>query len=237
MKSFSTKIISILLAGSMLASCSVSSEDVSGYVKEKAKEEASNVLRSTINKVTEKIDMATDTVAEPSFSDEGFEQIPVKLAKHVDGDTSRVHFPGNDHSELFSGETYGAKTGSDGSISVRYLLIDTPETVDPRLDGPQPFGEEASQRTKELLKEGNITLEFDIGEKTDRYGRLLAYVYVDGVSVQEILVREGLARVAYVYPPNTRHLDTYKQAEEQAKKEGLGIWSIENYAESQFKEH
>src|SRR5690606_7995797 len=58
----------------------------------------------------------------------------------------------------------------------------------------------------------------------------LAYVYVDGVSVQEKLLEEGLARVAYVYPPNTRHLDPYEKAQEKAKKKELGIWSIENYA-------
>nr|WP_281250291.1 thermonuclease family protein [Virgibacillus proomii] len=43
-------------------------------------------------------------------------------------------------------------------------------------------------------------MEFDVGELKDKYGRLLAYVYVDGKSVQETLLKEGLPRVAYIYP-------------------------------------
>ena len=81
-----------------------------------------------------------------------------------------------------------------------------------------------------------LTIEFDIGERIDKYGRLLAYVYVDGKSVQKSLLAEGLARVAYVYPPNTRHLTPFEEVQAIAKEKGLGIWSIENYAtESGFK--
>lgn len=136
--------------------------------------------------------------------------IPVQLVKVIDGDTIKILYDGKEQ-------------------NVRYLLIDTPETNHPRL-GKQPFGEEAKARNAELLQNGNVEIEFDIGERMDKYGRLLAYVYVDGVSVQEKLLEEGLARVAYVYPPNTRHLDPYEKAQEKAKKDGLGIWSIENYA-------
>lgn len=108
---------------------------------------------------------------------------------------------------------------------MRYLLIDTPE-----LKGNQPFSEEAKQRNQELLESGVVEIEFDIGEKFDRYNRLLAYIYVDGVSVQETLLEEGLARVAYVYPPNTKYLSEFEVAQEKAKNKGIGIWSIENYA-------
>lgn len=108
-------------------------------------------------------------------------------------------------------------------------MIDTPETNHPRL-GKQPFGEEAKERNRQLVNSGALTLEFDVGERIDKYDRLLAYVYVDGKSVQKTLLAEGLARVAYVYPPNTRHLTPFEEAQATAKKEGLGIWSIENYA-------
>ncbi|WP_404407654.1 thermonuclease family protein [Jeotgalibacillus malaysiensis] len=137
--------------------------------------------------------------------------IPVTLVRTVDGDTAVVNYDGKEH-------------------SVRYLLIDTPETKHPQL-GKQPFGQEASDRNKQLINSGQLSIEFDVGERVDRYDRLLAYVYVDGVSVQETLVREGLARVAYVYPPNTRHLDSLKAAEDEAKAAGRGIWSVENYAQ------
>ncbi|WP_041077134.1 thermonuclease family protein [Bacillus sp. OxB-1] len=136
--------------------------------------------------------------------------IPVELVKVIDGDTIKIIYEGKEQ-------------------NVRYLLIDTPETNHPRL-GKQPFGDEAKARNQELINSGTLEIEFDIGEQIDKYGRLLAYVYVDGESVQEKLLEEGLARVAYVYPPNTRHLDPYEKKQDAAKKKGLGIWSIEDYA-------
>ena len=60
-------------------------------------------------------------------------------------------------------------------------------------------------------------------------GRLLAYVYIDGQSLQQKLVEEGLARVAYIYPPNTKHLDPFKEVEKKVQQAGIGIWSIEDY--------
>ncbi|WP_330857405.1 thermonuclease family protein [Staphylococcus delphini] len=126
--------------------------------------------------------------------------------KHIDGDTSKFNIDGKEK-------------------TVRYLLIDTPETKHPRL-GVQPFGREASERTRSLLSNAQkIEIEYDVGPKTDKYGRDLAYVFVDGKMVNEILVREGLAKVAYVYPPNTKYLDRLKAAEALAKQEKLGIWS------------
>ena len=136
--------------------------------------------------------------------------IPVELVKTIDGDTIKVRYNGQEE-------------------NVRYLLIDTPETSHPRL-GKQPFGEQAKERNRELVNSGELSIEFDIGDRTDKYGRLLAYVYVNGKSVQETLLREGLARVGYVYPPSTRHLTPFEAAESEAKAKKIGIWSIEDYA-------
>ncbi|WOV83378.1 thermonuclease family protein [Sporosarcina jeotgali] len=136
--------------------------------------------------------------------------IPVELVKTIDGDTIKIMYEGKE-------------------TNVRYLLIDTPETHHPRL-GKQPFGEEAKRRNQELMNSGKLEIEFDIGQKYDKYDRLLAYIYIDGESVQEKLLSEGLARVAYVYPPNTRHLDEYEKVQKEAKKKGIGIWTLEDYA-------
>ncbi|WP_017379613.1 thermonuclease family protein [Paenisporosarcina sp. TG-14] len=138
------------------------------------------------------------------------DQIPVTLVSTTDGDTIRVMYKGENE-------------------PVRYLLIDTPETNHPRL-GKQPFGEEAKELNRQLVTSGDLTLEFDVGEKRDKYGRLLAYVYVDGKSVQETLISNGLARVAYIYPPNTRHLTPYEETQQVAKSKKLGIWAVEDYA-------
>lgn len=133
----------------------------------------------------------------------------IEVVEVVDGDTIRIEWEGNE--EL-----------------VRYLLVDTPETNHPRL-GKQPFGEEAKALNQEIVKNATVTLEFDIGERYDEYGRLLAYVYADGERVQDQLIEAGVARVAYVYPPNTRYLDELEKAQDRAKNSKAGIWAYEYY--------
>ncbi|MCB7159964.1 endonuclease YokF [Bacillus subtilis] len=137
------------------------------------------------------------------------ELVEVTLDRAVDGDTIKVSYNGN-------------------VDTVRYLLIDTPETKKPN-SCVQPYGEDASKRNKELVNSGKLQLEFDKGDRRDKYGRLLAYVYVDGKSVQETLLKEGLARVAYVYEPNTKYIDQFKKDEQEAKSEKLSIWSKNGY--------
>ncbi|PIC87436.1 hypothetical protein CSV72_03625 [Sporosarcina sp. P20a] len=137
-------------------------------------------------------------------------RIPVELVKVIDGDTIKIIY-------------------NDKEQNVRYLLIDTPETNHPRL-GKQPFGDEAKARNKELIESGTLEIEFDVGERFDKYNRLLAYIYIDGKNVQKILLSEGLARVAYIYPPNTRYVDPYEKTQAIAKEKKLGIWSVEDYA-------
>lgn len=141
-----------------------------------------------------------------------FKRVSVELSRVIDGDTIEVIY--NDHPE-----------------KVRFLLVDTPETSHPRL-GKQPFGQEAKLFTKQLIENGaNIELEFDIGQNRDKYNRLLAYIYVDNKMVQEELLKNGLARVAYIYPPNTRYVDTFTELQKQAQQKAINIWSIENYVQ------
>ncbi|OES45198.1 thermonuclease family protein [Domibacillus iocasae] len=141
--------------------------------------------------------------------------IPADLVRPVDGDTAVFAFDAD-------------SDGKKEEFSARFLLIDTPETRHPQL-GKQPLGEEAKERTADLLQSGDITIEFDIGQRLDKYERILVYVYVDGQSVQEILLQEGFARVAYVYPPNTRYLDEFEAKQQMAKKKEKGIWSMDGY--------
>lgn len=138
------------------------------------------------------------------------QRIPADFVRHVDGDTTVLKIEGKEQ-------------------KVRFLLINTPETVKPNTK-VQPFGLEASKRTKELLSTAaEITFEYDQGDKKDRYGRALGYIFVDGTLLQKTLVREGLARVAYVKEPNTKYLLELEEAQEKAKNESLGIWSIPGY--------
>ena len=142
------------------------------------------------------------------------QRIPAEFVRHIDGDTTVLEI--------------------DGKIQkVRFLLVDTPETVKPKTK-VQPYGLEASERTKELLSTASeITFEYDDGDRTDRYGRTLGYIFVEGTLIQEMLVREGLARVAYVREPNTKYLLQLEKAQEKAKSQSLGIWSIPGYVNNE----
>ena len=71
-----------------------------------------------------------------------------------------------------------------------------------------------------------IEVEYDIGTHKDKYQRDLIYVWIDGQLVQEILVRDGLAQVAYVYPPNTRYLNYLEASQKEAKEAKVGLWSL-----------
>ena len=217
------KIVALLIIGSILifSGCGTtlsSSEDekYEPVVKEtEAPETRSDdtVKEETVEdekEVAKEKKVTTSAPAKTVPKEGTTDQIPVTLVSITDGDTIRVMYNGVNE-------------------PVRYLLIDTPETNHPRL-GKQPFGAEAKERNRALVNSGNLTLEFDVGEKRDKYGRLLAYVYVDGKSVQETLISDGLARVAYVYPPNTRHLTPYEEAQQVAKSKKLGFWAIEDYA-------
>jgi micrococcal nuclease len=133
--------------------------------------------------------------------------------------------------KVIDGDTVKIKMTNGNEETVRLLLIDTPETVHPSKP-VQPFGPEASKFAKGLMPTGSkVEVETGIGER-DKYGRLLAYFYVDGKMVNKLLLEKGLARVAYVYAPNTKYLDELENIQKQAQQDEIGIWSIENYATS-----
>lgn len=137
-------------------------------------------------------------------------QEPVTLVETVDGDTIKVNYKGK-------------------TETVRYLLVDTPEEKKPGTC-VQPFAESAYNKNKQLVNSGKLTLEFETnGDKYDKYGRLLAYVYVNGKSVQEELLKGGYARVAYIYNPPYKYLSKYESDENTAKSNHLNIWSESGY--------
>ena len=106
-----------------------------------------------------------------------------------------------------------------GGYKVRYIGIDTPE-VYPRVEA---FGIEAWQANRELVEGKEVRLERDVTE-TDRYGRLLRYVYVDDIFVNAELVRLGLAR-SKAYPPDTEYQDLLEEMEAEAREAGRGMWA------------
>ena len=110
---------------------------------------------------------------------------------------------------------------------VRFLGINTPESV--KKDSEvESYGKEASNYTCKKLKNAkNIELEYDPkSDKKDKYGRVLAWVFVDGKLLQKDLVSKGYAKVAYLYD-DYLYTDEIKKAEEIAKSKGLRVWSTE----------
>lgn len=130
----------------------------------------------------------------------------IKLDKCIDGDTTDFII--------------------DGKVEkVRYLAIDTPETKHPT-KGVQPYGKEASNYTCNALKNAKkIEIEYDSNStKTDKYGRYLGWIFVDGELLQGKLVKSGLAKVAYLYG-DYKYTDDLKELESEAKENKLKIWS------------
>jgi micrococcal nuclease len=125
------------------------------------------------------------------------------VTRVVDGDTAHVRLRGRD-------------------VTVRFIGVDTPETVAPG----QPiecFGPEASHFTTRRLTGQRIRLEFDV-DRIDPFGRTLAYLWLpDGSLFNETLVRRGFATVA-TYPPDTRYVERLDASQRVAKAAGRGLW-------------
>lgn len=132
----------------------------------------------------------------------------VLVTKVVDGDTIEV---------LVNGQ----------KKTVRLIGINTPETVDPRRP-VQCFGKEASQETKRLLIGKQVYLTKDVSE-TDKYNRLLRFVYLPVETNQVLFVNDYLVRMGfaqnYPYPPDVKYEDQFRQAEEEAKNQKRGLWT------------
>jgi len=110
----------------------------------------------------------------------------------------------------------------DGRIErVRYIGIDAPEIAHDGV-GAAPGGEAATRLNQSLVRGRRVRLEFD-REKRDRYGRLLAYVWVGGTMVNLEMVRRGYAR-ALTIPPNVRYEEWFARAEAEAQADRLGLW-------------
>ncbi len=106
-----------------------------------------------------------------------------------------------------------------GNYRVRYIGIDTPE-VYPKVE---EYGIKAWEANRRLVEGKEVRLERDATE-TDKYDRLLRYVYVGDVFVNAELVRQGLAE-AKAYPPDTKYQDYLEKLEAEARLAGRGMWA------------
>jgi len=130
-----------------------------------------------------------------------------RVERIVDGDTIVV--------------SADAATGLGLSEKVRLIGVDTPETVDPRKP-VERFGAEASRYAQERLLGRTVRLAFD-GDLRDRYGRLLAYVFLeDGSCFNLSIVADGYGFAYTKYP--FRFMDEFRAAEREARESRRGLW-------------
>jgi micrococcal nuclease len=133
---------------------------------------------------------------------------PARVVRVVDGDTIVVTINGREE-------------------RLRYIGIDTPETVRPNAP-VECYGREASDANKRLVEGRTVYLVRDVSDR-DRHGRLLRYVYVDDlrsgerVFVNLQLVEQGYAQVT-TYPPDVRHEQDFRAAQREARGAGRGLW-------------
>ena len=87
----------------------------------------------------------------------------------------------------------------------------------------QFYGKEAANFTKKMLLEHEVGLEYDVQQK-DKYGRILAYVYLeDGRMFNALLVQEGYAQV-WTYPPSVKYQKLFAELQKEARESIKGLW-------------
>ena len=130
--------------------------------------------------------------------------------------------------KAYDGDTIQA-TINGKKQKIRLLMVDTPE-MNYNKGEAQPYAKDARDYTIKLLEHAKkIEAVYDVGPETDNYDRLLAYVFIDDVMLQESLLKEGLAAVRFIHKPNNTFEDELREIQQDAEKEKLNIWSSENY--------
>ncbi|CAN5160014.1 hypothetical protein BH09PAT2_BH09PAT2_06730 [soil metagenome] len=167
--------------------------------------------------------MGVDYIKTSYYGNQSFQEV-VKDSNALSEVDQRV-FEEAEVAKAVDGDTIQLTTGE----KVRYVGMDTPETKHPT-KGVQCFGHEASDKNKALVEGKKILMEKDVSE-TDRYGRLLRYIYLpnpeathEALFVNEYLVEQGYAHVL-TYPPYVKYNQIMLDAETVARTNNRGLWS------------
>jgi micrococcal nuclease len=130
---------------------------------------------------------------------------------------------------VVDGDTFVA-TVNGRRERVRIIGVDTPESVDPNRPD-EPFGEEASNFAKHYLTGETVRMAGDV-EPRDRYGRMLAYVWLaDGTFWNALLAAEGYAQQLTI-PPNVTYAALFRRLVGEARREDRGLWARDSHGRS-----
>lgn len=132
----------------------------------------------------------------------------VTVSKCVDGDTAWFYLDGKE-------------------IKTRFLAIDTPEST----NKIEAYGKEASNFTCDKLTNAKkIEIEYDENsDKTDKYNRDLVWVFVDNELLQNLIIKEGLGEVAYLYG-DYKYTNLLQKSQLEAQEKKMNIWSTTDYS-------
>ena len=156
-------------------------------------------------------DLSTSKAERAAWPDAPKDAVPAKVVRVSDGDT-------------FVATVNGRRE------RIRVIGVDTPESVAP-IQPVEPYGEEASDFAKQYLDGETVRLAGD-AEPRDRYGRMLAYVWLeDGTFWNALLVAEGYAQQLTI-PPNVTYERLFRRLVSEARREDRGLWSQENQPSS-----
>lgn len=180
-----------------------SSDTPSVEVKTAEINSSAPIATTSSNTITEA--SSSITIATTSNENE-LELYPV--IRVVDGDTLHVNIAGDDE-------------------TVRLVGVNSPETVDPRKP-VECFGKQASDEAKKILTGAKVHVEIDPSQgERDKYGRLLAYIFLqDGTNFNQLMIAEGYA-YEYTYNVPYKYQSAFKLAQENAKKDEKGLWAVD----------
>ncbi len=128
-----------------------------------------------------------------------YEKQKVKVIRIVDGDTIEI----------------------EGKQKVRYIGVNAPELHDPRRP-IECYGQTAADENKRLVEGKEVYIQRDISE-TDKYKRLLRYLWIGDIFVNDYLVRQGFAQVS-TFPPDVRYQQQFLEAQKEAIEKDRGLW-------------
>lgn len=123
---------------------------------------------------------------------------------------------------VIDGDTFVVENGTKKGDKVRLIGVDAPETRNTSRKKIGYYGEESKVFLTKLLTNKKVRLLADVG-KRDRYGRILAYVYLGKTFVNAELVKKGYAQV-YTVPPNIKYAELFVELEREARNHGRGLW-------------
>lgn len=210
-------VILILLIGILSAVLSTNGSGIVDNLKNLTAEVASGIVndntldlpdsvKDTFNNYINSGNSSTSTSDNTSSDNSNISSELYKVVRVVDGDTLIIDYNGTEE-------------------RVRLIGVDTPESVHPDKEKNTEFGTTASNFSKDLLTDKYVKIELDVQER-DQYGRLLAYIYLDDVMVNKLLLQEGYAKVA-TYPPNVKYVDDFTAIQEEARNNKKGLWGLE----------